>query len=95
MRSLRIGVALAGVFGLVVLAALIMGWPVEKAVYLAPVIVVAAAAIVGLLILWGKVALQSLRESRRPRLVLGLWAAGIALLVVLSVLGVELPREGG
>jgi hypothetical protein len=95
MRSLRIGVALAVVVGLVVLTALIMGWPVEKAVYLAPVIVVATAALAGLLILWGKVAVQSLRESRRPRLVLGLWVGGIALLVLLSVLGVELPREGG
>ena len=83
------------VIGLVVLASLIMGWSVERAVYLAPVIVVAFAALAGLLILWGKVAVQSLRESRRPRLVLGLWVGGIALLILLSVLGVELPREGG
>ena len=95
MRTLRLGIALAAVFGLVVLTALIMGWPLEKAVYLAPVIVVAAAALVGLLILWGKVAVQSLRESKRPRLVLGLWVGGLALLVILSVIGVELPREGG
>lgn len=95
MRTLRIGVALAVVFGLVVLTSLIMGWPVERAIYLAPVIVVATAALLGLLILWGKVAAQSLRESKRPRLVLGLWVGGIAMLVLLSVLGVELPREGG
>jgi hypothetical protein len=95
MRPLRIGVALAVVLGLVLLTSVIMGWPLEKTVYLAPVIVVASAALVGLLILWGKVAVQSLRESRRPRLVLGLWVGGIALLVLLSVLGVELPREGG
>jgi hypothetical protein len=95
MRSLRIGIALAVVFVLVLLTSWIMGWPLEKAVYLAPVIVVATAALLGLLILWGKVALQSLRESKRPRLVLGLWVGGIALLVLLSVLGVELPREGG
>jgi predicted neutral ceramidase superfamily lipid hydrolase len=95
MRTLRIGVALAVVVGLVVLTSLIMGWPVERAVYLAPVIVVATAALLGLLILWGKVAAQSLRESKRPRLVLGLWVGGIAMLVLLSVLGVELPREGG
>lgn len=95
MRSLRIGVALAVVFGLVVLASLVMGWPLEKAIYLAPVIVVAAAALLGLLILWGKVAVESLRESKRPRLVLGLWVGGLVLLVLLSVLGVELPREGG
>ncbi|MDX6473081.1 MAG: hypothetical protein QOK22_1897 [Gaiellaceae bacterium] len=95
MRSLRLGVALAVVFGLVVATALIMGWPLERAIYLAPVIVVAAAALLGLLILWGKVAAQSLKESKRPRLVLGLWVGGIALLVLLSVLGVNLPREGG
>ena len=95
MRTFRLSAALAVVLALVVVTALVMGWPVEKAVYLAPVIVVGAAALVGLLILWGKVALQSLRESKRPRLVLGLWLGGIALLVVLSVLGVDLPREGG
>ena len=95
MRRLRIPAALAVIFALVLLTAWIMAWPLEKAVYLAPVIVIAVAALVGLLILWGKVAVQSLRESRRPRLVLGLWVGGIALLVLLSVLGVELPREGG
>jgi NADH:ubiquinone oxidoreductase subunit 6 (subunit J) len=95
VRTFRLSVALLVVFGLVVATALIMGGAIERAVYLAPVIVVAVAALLGLLILWGKVAVQSLRESRRPRLVLGLWVGGIALLVLLSVLGVELPREGG
>jgi hypothetical protein len=94
MRSLRIPIALGVVLGLVVLTALIMGWSFERAVYLAPVIVVAFAALLGLLILWGKVIVQSLRESRRPRLVLGLWLGGILLLVLLTALGVELPREG-
>ena len=94
MRSLRITIAFGVVLVLVVLTALIMGWPVERAVYLAPVIVVAATALLGLLILWSKVAVQSLRESRRPRLVLGLWLGGILLLVLLTALGVELPREG-
>jgi predicted neutral ceramidase superfamily lipid hydrolase len=94
MRSLRITIAFGVVLVLVVLTALIMGWPVERAVYLAPVIVVAVAALFGLLILWSKVAVQSLRESRRPRLVLGLWLGGILLLVLLTALGVELPREG-
>lgn len=82
------------ILGLVLLTAWIMAWPLEKAVYLAPVIVIGGAAAVGLLILWGKVAAHSLRESRRPKLVLALWLAGIALLVALSVLGVKLPREG-
>ncbi|HYA09926.1 MAG TPA: hypothetical protein VEG24_10040 [Gaiellaceae bacterium] len=94
MRTLRIPVALGVILVLVGLTAWIMAWPFEKAVYLAPVIVVGGAAAAGLVILWGKVAIQSLRESRRPRLVLALWIAGLALLVLLSVLGVELPREG-
>jgi hypothetical protein len=94
VRALRIPVALAAALGLSVLTALILSWPVERAIYLAPVIVVGVAAVAGLVILWGKVAAQSLRESKRPRLVLGLWLAGLALLVLLSVLGVELPREG-
>lgn len=70
-----------------------MQWPVERAVYLAPVILVGFAAVAGLVLLWGKVAVQSLRESRRPKLVLALWIAGIALIVLLTVIGVELPRE--
>ncbi len=94
MRALRIPVALGVILVLVAATAWIMAWPFEKAVYLAPVIVIGGAAALGLLILWGKVAVQSLRESKRPRLVLALWLAGLALLVLLSVLGVELPREG-
>ena len=94
MRALRIPVALGVVLVLVAATAWIMAWPFEKAVYLAPVIVIGGAAALGLCILWGKVAVQSLRESKRPRLVLALWIAGLALLVLLSVLGVELPREG-
>ncbi|HEY3541376.1 MAG TPA: hypothetical protein VGK79_02435 [Gaiellaceae bacterium] len=94
MRALRLPVAAVGVAAMVALTAVLMGWPLERAVYLAPIIVVGFAAAAGLLILWGKVALQQLRETRRPRLVLALWVAGIGLLVLLSYLGVELPKEG-
>jgi len=94
VRSFRIPAAFAVVMGLVFLTAWLMGWPAERAIYLAPVIVIGFAAAAGLLILWGKVALQQLRETRRPKLVLTLWLLGIGLIVLLSVLGVELPREG-
>jgi predicted neutral ceramidase superfamily lipid hydrolase len=94
VRALRIPAAVVAVLALVVATALALGWPLERAAYLAPVIVVGAAAVAGLLILWGKVAVQQLRESRRPRLVLALWVLGIALLVLLTFLGVKLPREG-
>lgn len=95
MRVLRYLAALAGVLGLVALTALMLSWPFEKAVLLAPVIVVGGAAAVGLVLLWGKVALNSLRESRHPRRVLAYWVLGLGLLVALTVLGVKLPSEGG
>jgi hypothetical protein len=94
MRRSRIPVAFCAVIGLVFATALVMGWPAERAIYLAPVIVVGFAAAAGLLILWGKVALQGLRETRRPKLVIAIWVLAIGLIVLLSVLGVELPREG-
>jgi hypothetical protein len=83
------------VLALVALSAWLLSWPFEKAVVLAPVIVVCGAAAVGLVLLWGKVALNSLRESRHPRRVLAYWALGLGLLVALTVLGVKLPNEGG
>ena len=82
------------VAAMVAVTAFLMGWPLERAVYLAPVIVIGFAALAGLLVLWGKVVAQHLRESRRPRLVLALWVIGIGMLFLLSWLGVELPREG-
>jgi hypothetical protein len=94
MRRARVPIAVVVVLALVFLTAWLMGWPAERAIYLAPVIVVGFAAAAGLLILWGKVALQQLRETRRPKLVLAIWLAAIGLIVLLSVLGVELPREG-
>ena len=91
----RIGVpaAVAAVAALVPLTAWALSWPLARVAYLAPVIVVGTAAVLGLVILWGRVALESLRESRRPRLVLALWLAGIGLVFLLTYLGVELPRE--
>jgi uncharacterized membrane protein len=95
MRLLRYPVALLGVVGLCALTAWVLAWPFEKAAFLAPVIVVGGLALVGLVLLWGKVALDSLRESRHPRRVAAYWLLGIGLLVLLTVLGVKLPNEGG
>ena len=95
MRALRYSGALAVVLGLVALTAWLLSLPFAKAITLAPVIVVGAAAIVALLLLWGKIALLQLRESRNPRRVLAYWLIGLALLVVLTVLGVKLPSEAG
>ena len=95
MRAFRYPLALAAVLGLVALTAWLLSWPFAKAVILAPVIVCGGAALVGLVLLWGKVALSQLRESRNPRRVLAYWVIGIALLALLTVLGVKLPSESG
>ena len=95
MRVLRYAVALVVVLAMVAITAWALSWSFEKAVFLAPVIVVGGAAAVGLVLLWGKIALSSLRESRHPRRVLAYWVLGIGLLVLLTVLGVKLPNESG
>ena len=87
--------ALVVVLAIVAITAWLLSWPFEKAVFLAPVIVVGGAAAVGLLLLWGKIAWSSLQESSHPRRVLVVWVLGIGLLVLLTVLGVKLPNEGG
>jgi uncharacterized membrane protein len=95
MRILRYLAALVAVLALVALTAWLLSKSFAEAVFLAPIIVVGGAAVVGLVILWGKVALNSLRESRHPRRVLAYWLIGIGLLVALTALGVRLPNEGG
>ena len=87
--------ALVVVLAMVAITAWALAWPFEKAVYLAPVIVIGGAAAVGLLLLWGKIAYSSLQESRHPRRVLAYWLVGLGLLVLLTVLGIKLPNEGG
>jgi hypothetical protein len=54
---------------------------------------VIAAVVAGLSIFWFRAAADSLREARRPRLILGLAGAVILLGVLLTLLGIELPRE--
>jgi hypothetical protein len=95
VRALRYPLGLVVVVGLVALTSWLMSWSFGKAVTLAPVIVIGGAALVGLLLLWGKIALGQLRETRHPRRVLAYWLIGLAVLVVLTVLGVKLPSEGG
>jgi hypothetical protein len=95
MRVIRYSMALAVVLGLVALTAWYMSWSFGRAVTLAPVIVIGGATLVGLALLWGKVALEQLRESRHPRRIVAYWVIGLAILVVLTVLGVKLPSETG
>jgi uncharacterized membrane protein YidH (DUF202 family) len=65
----------------------------ERAILLAPVLVVGLAAVAGLVVFWGRVGWDSLRRAQHPRLIVGLSVAFVLLLVGLTVLGVQLPRE--
>jgi hypothetical protein len=79
---------------LVLLAVGVFELSLERAAILAPVLVVVFGAAAGLVVLWTKVGWEALQRLRRPWLVAGLAVAVLALLVVLSLLGVKLPREG-
>ena len=78
---------------LVPLTAWIFQMSLAAAAAAAPIIVVSAGAIVGIVLLWTKVAYESLREQRHPRRVVAIGVAALALLVVLSFF-VELPARG-
>ena len=65
MSARAITISLAACLGLVVLTALLLDWSLEKAIILAPIIVVVAGAAGFLLVLWAKVIRESLRTRRR------------------------------
>jgi len=65
----------------------------EHLALLAPVIVVAAGALAGLVVLWSRVGWESLRRHDHPWRVLALGIGFIALIAALSALGLKLPRE--
>jgi hypothetical protein len=88
----------AAISGLVV-GALVLGvaWlfdvSVSHVTLLAPVVVLIVAAIAGLGVFWFRAAADSLRDSKHPRLIVGAGAAVVVVGIVLTVLGVQLPRE--
>lgn len=65
----------------------------ERAAVLAPVIVVAFGAAAAVVVLWAKVGWESLQRRRRPWLVVGIAAAALLVIAILSLLGLNLPRE--
>ena len=62
-------------------------------VILLPALIIGIGLIAGVVILLGRAFVETVRESGHPRLILGGAAALAVLIVVLSYLGVELPRE--
>jgi formate hydrogenlyase subunit 3/multisubunit Na+/H+ antiporter MnhD subunit len=91
--SVRYLVASAAVTAIVVLTVSLTRLSFQRAILLAPVLVIGAAAAAGLAVFWGRVGWESLQKSRRPRLILAASVAFVALLVLLTVLGVKLPHE--
>jgi hypothetical protein len=79
--------------GLTILTAFALRLSAEKAILLAPVLVFGSALILGVLLVLGRAFVDSVRASHRPRLVIGSIVGVILLVAVLTVLGVELPRE--
>lgn len=65
----------------------------QRAILLAPVLVIGVAAVAGLFVFWGRVGWDSLRRARHPRLIAAAAVAFVALIVGLTLLGVDLPRE--
>lgn len=91
--STRLLAASAGVTALVVVAVWVSDLSFQRAALLAPVLVIGLGAVAGLVVFWGRIGWDSLRRSRHPRLIAAGALAFIALLVALTLLGVNLPHE--
>jgi hypothetical protein len=91
--SARLATASVAVTALVLVTVWVTDLSFERAVLLAPVLVIGLAAVAGLAVFWGRIGWDSLRSSRHPRLLVAGAVASVLLLVVLTLLGVKLPRE--
>jgi hypothetical protein len=91
--STRLLAASAGVTALVVVAVWVSDLSFQRAALLAPVLVIGLGAVAGLVVFWGRIGWDSLRRSRHPRWIAAGALAFIALLVALTLLGVNLPHE--
>jgi hypothetical protein len=65
----------------------------ERAIVWLPAVVVGVGLLGAVLILLGRAFAATVRESRHPRWILGGLAALVGAVLVLTWLGVELPRE--
>jgi hypothetical protein len=91
--SLKLVAASVAVTVVVLVTVWVSDLTFQRAVLLAPVLVIGLAAVAGLVVFWGRVGLDSLRRARHPRLILAAAFAFVLLLVGLTLLGIELPRE--
>ena len=91
--SVRLAAASVVITALVVVTVWVTDLSFERAILLAPVLVIGVAAAAGLFIFWGRVGWESLRQTRHPRVLIAAAALFVLLLVGLTLLGVKLPRE--
>jgi uncharacterized membrane protein YidH (DUF202 family) len=91
--SVRLAAASVAVTALVLVTVWVTDLSFSRAILLAPVLVVGLAAVAGLLVFWSRVGWESLRRARHPRLLVAGAVAFVLLLVGLTLLGVNLPRE--
>ena len=89
-RTGTLAVVGAAVVALVFVSAWLFQWSLEKAAYLAPVIVATAGATAFIFVLWGKIAWEGLRRSEHPVAIVAGVLGTLVLLVVLSFF-VDLP----
>jgi hypothetical protein len=91
--SMRLVTATVAVTALVLLAVALTDLSFERAILLAPVLVIGVAAVAGLFVFWGRVGWESFQASSHKRLIAVAVVATLVFLTVLTLLGVELPRE--
>jgi hypothetical protein len=73
--------------------ALVFEMKVEHAIILAPVIVLSFGALAGLIVLWSRIAWESLKHRRHPWRIVAGGVLAFALLLVLSFFVGPLPHE--
>ena len=89
MRPAAVLAVAAVVAGLVVATALLLRMPLERAAVLAPVIVATVGATAFIVVLWARIAWESLRRQRHR----GLIAAGVVgAFAALALVSFVLPR---
>jgi hypothetical protein len=88
-----IAVSTAGCVVLVAATALLFRISLERAVVLAPAVVMGLGALGFLVVLWTRIAITQLRGARHPRRIVAAGSLAFLLLVVLSFF-VDLPARG-